>query len=95
VEEFALLRVRLTPKGGRSALLKYEQEVLYARVAAPPADGAANRALFELLADALDISRSRLAFQAGETGRNKVLRVAGLDAVALKTRIEQALGIRR
>jgi uncharacterized protein YggU (UPF0235/DUF167 family) len=95
VEEFTLLRVRLTPKGGRNALIKYEDEVLYARVAAPPVDGAANRAMLALLADALEVPRSRLAFQSGETGRDKVLRVAGLDAAVLKLRIEQALGIRR
>jgi|SRR5579871_1522797 len=91
VAEFALLRVRLTPKGGRDALIKYEAGVLYARVAAPPIEGAANKALLDLLSDSLAVSKSRLVFQSGETSRDKVLRVMGLDAEALNARIASAL----
>jgi hypothetical protein len=87
----ALLRVRLTPKGGRDALIKWEAGVLHARVAAAPVEGAANRALIALLADALAVPKSRISFQAGETSREKVLRIAGLDAAAVETRLEAAL----
>lgn len=89
--ESALLRVRLTPKGGRDALIRRDGEVLYARVAAPPVDGAANRALIALLAEALHIPKSRIALQSGQTGRDKLLRVEGLDAEALEARLEAAL----
>ena len=89
--DFALLRVRLTPKGGRNALIKREGDILYARVSAPPVDGAANKALLELLSDILDVPKSRLAFQSGETGRDKALRVYGLSAATLERRIASAL----
>ena len=89
--ESALLRVRLTPKGGRNALVRREGDVLYARVAAPPVDGAANRALIALLAETLDIARSRITFQSGQTSRDKVLRVEGLDADTLSARLEAVL----
>ena len=91
VADFVLLRVRLTPKGGRNALIKYEGDILYARVTAPPIDGAANKALLELLSDVLSVPKSHLAFQSGETSRDKVLRVTGLDADALEVRIASAL----
>ncbi|HZO87377.1 MAG TPA: DUF167 domain-containing protein [Chthonomonadaceae bacterium] len=89
--DYLLLRVRLTPKGGRDALIKREGEVLHARVAAPPVDGAANKALLTLLADVLDIPKSRLTLQSGQTSREKVIRVEGLDAQTLAARIEAAL----
>lgn len=89
--ESALLRVRLTPKGGRDALIRREGEVLYARVAAPPVAGAANRALIALLADTLDVAKSRITLQSGQTSREKVLRVEGMDAEALAARLEAAL----
>lgn len=89
--EFTLLRVRLTPKGGRAALTKWENDILYARVAAPPVDGAANKALIALLSDALDIPKSRFVFHSGETSRDKVLRLEGLDAPTLATRIAATL----
>lgn len=89
--DFAVLRVRLTPKGGRDALIRKEGETLHVRVAAPPVDGAANRALIALLSDRLKIPKSRIAFQSGETSREKVLRIEDMDATALNERIAVAL----
>ncbi len=86
MEESALLRVRLTPKGGRNEVIRREGDVLHVRVAAPPVDGAANRALIELLSDVLKVPKSRIAFHSGETSREKTLRIAGLDAAALENR---------
>ena len=93
MSEWILLRVRLTPKGGRDALMKWEEETLFARVAAPPVDGAANRALIALLSNALALPKSRIAFQSGETARIKTLRVEGIDAETMHARIAHALKI--
>lgn len=89
--DFTLLRVRLTPKGGRNALIRQAEGVLHVRVAAPPIDGAANKALIALLADTLDLPKSRLSFHSGETSREKVLRVEGLSAEVLEARLQAAL----
>jgi uncharacterized protein YggU (UPF0235/DUF167 family) len=59
---------------------------LKARVAAPPIDGAANRALLRLIAGALDLPRSRVRLAAGATNRRKVVEVDGVDAAALRGR---------
>lgn len=93
MSEFTLLRVRLTPKGGRDALMKWEEQTLFARVAAPPVNGAANRALIALLSDTLDIPKSRITFQSEETARTKTLRIEGMDANTLHARIARALEI--
>ncbi len=86
-----MLRVRLTPKGGRNEIIRREGGVLYVRVAAPPVDGAANRALIELLSETLKVPKSQVAFQAGETSREKTLRIAGLDSAALEARLAAIL----
>ena len=65
--------------------------MLYVRVAAPPVDGAANKVLIELLSSVLKVPKSRIAFQAGETSREKTLRIAGLDAATLETRLIEAV----
>jgi len=91
MEDFARLRVRLTPKSGRDALVKREAGVLYARVCAPPVDGAANRALIALLSESLHIARSRITFHTGETSRDKVVQFAGLTPEALDARLADAL----
>ena len=91
MDESAVLRVRLTPKGRRNEVIRREAGVLYVRVAAPPVDGAANKALIELLSSALKVPKSRIAFQTGETSREKTLRISGLDAATLETRLIEAV----
>ena len=91
MHEFAVLRVRLTPRGGRNEVIRREAGVLYVRVAAPPVEGAANKALIELLASVLHVPKSRIAFEAGEASRDKTLRIVGLDAATLETRLIEAV----
>ena len=91
MDEFAVLRVRLTPKGGRNEVIRHEAGMLYVRVSAPPVDGAANKALIELLSSVLHVPKSRISFQSGETSREKTLRISGIDAAMLNTRIIAAV----
>jgi len=84
----ALLRIRLTPKGGRDAVTRYEEGILYARVSAPPVDGAANKALIALVAETLAVPKSSVAFHAGETSRDKVLRLETLSESELQQRLQ-------
>jgi uncharacterized protein len=54
--------------------------VLLARVSAPPLDGKANAALCRMLAKALAVPRTTVTVVRGQTARDKVVRVDGLDA---------------
>jgi len=68
--------VRLTPRGGADRVEGVgEDGVLRARVAAPPADGAANEALCRLLAHELGIARRSVRIVAGASSRRKVVEV--------------------
>lgn len=76
------LTIRLTPKGGRDALgpvarLADGSEVLAARVAAAPHEGAANAALLSLVAKAFAVPKSAVGLASGQTGRIKRLTIAG------------------
>ena len=85
------LRVRLTPKGGQDALVKWEADTLYVRVAAPPVGGAANRALVGLLSKTLRIAKSRVAILSGEASRDKTIQFEAISDSDLKARINDAL----
>ena len=79
------LKVRVTPKGGRDVvdgvvLLGDGQAVLKLRVRAVPEDGAANRAVIELLAKALHVPRSRLTLEQGVASRVKTVHLSGTMA---------------
>lgn len=75
-----LLRVRVTPKGGRDAIDGPGVDAaglahLKVRVSAPPEDGAANAAVVKLLAKSLKLPKSSLSIDSGATSRVKILRI--------------------
>jgi uncharacterized protein (TIGR00251 family) len=90
------LVVRLTPRGGRAAVVGIVADAdgrpaLQIRVAAPPVDGAANQALVAFLADALGMRKSDIAIRSGATSRVKVLHLSG-DSATLAARLSALCG---
>ena len=84
--------VRLTPKGGADRIdglvrLDDGRSVVKARVAAPPEDGKANKALIALLAKQWGCAKSQLTVGAGAAGRLKRIDIAG-DGAKLAARLE-------
>ena len=83
-EEGAGLRlaVRVTPKASRSSVAGIIADadgrpLLSIRIAAPPVDGAANEELIRFLAKQLRLRASDITIASGETGRVKMVRLAG------------------
>lgn len=86
------LRVRVTPRSARNEAVRYDEGVLYVRVTAPPVEGAANRAVTELVARLLAIPRSHVTVRSGTSGRDKLLSVEGVAETDMITRIRASLG---
>jgi uncharacterized protein len=88
------LRIRVTPRARRTALAGIVEvdgrPALAIRLAAPPVDGAANKALLAFLARQLQMPKSSLHIVAGETSRLKVVAVAGFPPDGLLEWIAQA-----
>ncbi len=59
-------------------------EALKVRLAAPPVDGAANSALIDLLAEALDVPRRAVTIVAGASSRSKLVQVDGIASGAVE-----------
>jgi uncharacterized protein (TIGR00251 family) len=81
------LRVRVQPRASRDALSGEREGALVVRLAAPPVEGAANEALARFLGKTLGVAPSAVRVVSGATGRNKVVRVAGLDAATARERL--------
>jgi uncharacterized protein (TIGR00251 family) len=81
------LIVHARPGAKRSAVAGLHGTALCVRIAAPPLDGAANREIVRLLAEALGVSRSAVAVRAGARGRSKRVHVMGLDPTAVLARL--------
>jgi uncharacterized protein (TIGR00251 family) len=76
----AVLELLVQPRASRSQVKGEHDGRLKIQLAAPPVDGEANAALLAFLADALSVKRADVALLAGETGRRKRVRVAGVTA---------------
>jgi uncharacterized protein (TIGR00251 family) len=73
-----LLAVRVTPRAARDAIGPWRQGRLTIRTTAPPVDGAANKALCQLLASTLRLPASAVQVVRGQRGRDKLVRIMGL-----------------
>ena len=82
-----LLHVRVTPRARRNALGGMEEGVLAVRLAAPPVEGAANKALIALLAEAFGVSKSAVRVESGARSRHKRVRILGLSEEEVARRL--------
>jgi uncharacterized protein len=71
------LPVRVQPRARRNEVVGWHGATLRVRVTAPPAEGRANHAVIELLAEALGLPRSSIELVSGASGRDKLVRVGG------------------
>jgi uncharacterized protein (TIGR00251 family) len=83
----ATFAVKVHPRAKKNAITGELGEALKLSLTAPPVDGRANDACIEFFANLLDVPRSSVTIASGETGRNKVMRVTGISAGAVRRRI--------
>jgi hypothetical protein len=81
------LRVRVQPRASKDALGGEREGALVVRLSAPPVEGAANEALARFLGRTLGIAPSAVQVVRGATGRQKLVAIAGLDAVTARERL--------
>jgi uncharacterized protein len=86
-----ILAIRVTPRSSRPGIGEWKTDpggrpFLQVRVAAAPADGAANDEAVRLLAKALGVHKSSVAIISGETARLKRVELP-LDEAELRLRL--------
>ena len=82
-----LLSIRVVPRAHANAVTRDESGALRARLTAPPVEGAANRALIDLLARELGLKRADLEVVSGARGRQKLVAVHGCSKAELAPRL--------
>ena len=82
-----LLEIRVIPRASKTTVGGSRDGRLVVRVTAPPVDGAANLSAVAALAQTLRLPRQAVRLVAGETSRNKVVEIAGLDPGEVRRRL--------
>jgi uncharacterized protein (TIGR00251 family) len=83
----ATFAIKVQPRTKKNAIAGEVGDALKLALTAPPVDGRANEACIEFLANLLKVPRSSVTIASGGTGRNKVIRVAGMSADEVRTRL--------
>ncbi|GBF33286.1 hypothetical protein DCCM_2385 [Desulfocucumis palustris] len=75
-----IIKVRVQPRASRNQLAGIMDDALRVRITAPPVDGEANEACIKFLAEVFKVPRQSVQLVSGHTGRNKMIRIAGINA---------------
>lgn len=81
------IAVKVTPRASKDEIGEALGAELRIKVTAPPVDAAANEALIRLLAETLGCSRSSIQIIRGQTSRHKLIKVFGLTAKSILTKL--------
>jgi uncharacterized protein len=79
--------VKVHPRAKKNAITGQVGDAVKLALTAPPVDGKANDACIAFFAKLLKVPRSSVTIAAGQTSRNKVIRVAGLSAEDVRQRL--------
>jgi uncharacterized protein len=87
----AMFAVKVHPRAKKNAITGEVGDALKLALTAPPVDGAANAACTRFLAQLLELPRASVTIAAGESSRQKLIRVAGLSAAEVERRLSSHL----
>ncbi len=73
--EDIILDVRIQPRASKDEIVGFHGNRLKIRITAPPVDGRANQHLIAYLASVFKVPRRDIVLLAGETGREKRIKV--------------------
>lgn len=79
--------IHVQPRAKKPGIDGTHGDALRVRVHAPPVEGAANEAVVALLAAALGVPARAVHIAAGQSGRQKLVDVDGVDAAVAMSRL--------
>jgi uncharacterized protein (TIGR00251 family) len=88
----AALTIRVTPRARKTELGGVlEDGTVRIRVAAPPVEGKANKALVKYLSELFGVRKNKIEIVAGEKGLDKIISIDGMPATEVEERIQEYL----
>lgn len=88
----ATFRVKVNPRARKNAITGAQGDALKLALTAPPVEGRANDACIEFVAKFLNVPRSSVTIAAGESSRQKLIRVRGARAAQVEEKLRSILG---
>jgi uncharacterized protein (TIGR00251 family) len=87
----ATFHVKVHPRAKKNAITGEVGDALKLALTAPPVEGRANQACIAFFAEILNVPRSSVTIAAGDSNRNKVIRVRGLSAAQIEAKLSRQI----
>jgi len=87
-EERVVIVVQVQPNTSQNKVIRFEDGILYLRIAAPAVKGKANRELLNFLSDILGVGKTSLTIVKGITNRRKVIAIEGLKQTEVTAKLK-------
>lgn len=81
------IRIYVAPQSSANKVVGVHNGAIKVALTAPPVEGAANKALVEFLAKLLGVPRSGVGIIAGETSRQKIVQVRGIEVGKVQSKL--------
>lgn len=82
------LKVKVIPNASKPEISGWLGHELKVKVSVQPEKGKANKAVIDLLAKSLNVSKQAMSIESGQTSPHKVIAVQGIDKHELLARID-------
>ena len=84
--------VRVQPNASQNEVLRFQDSVLYIKIAASPVKGRANQELIKFLSSIMGVGKSSLTIEKGVTAKRKVMSIDGLTQGQVMEKLESLVG---
>ena len=88
----ATLQVKVHPRARKNAITGVVGDAIKIALTAPPVEGRANEACVKFLSEFLNVPRSSVTIAAGESSRQKLIRIAGMTAAQVEEKLRAVIG---
>ena len=88
----ATFQVKVHPRARKNAITGVVGDALKLTLTAPPVEGRANEACVKFLTEFLNVPRSSVTIAAGESSRQKLIRIAGMRAAQVEDKLRAMIG---
>jgi len=86
-DEGITVEIKVQPRASRNQIVGEQEGMLKVKLTAPPVEGEANQALVDYLASVLDTPRRNVVLVKGESSRQKIVAINGMNREAFLKKI--------
>ncbi|MEW6067238.1 MAG: DUF167 domain-containing protein [Nitrospirota bacterium] len=76
-----VLKIKVQPRSSKKGISAISDNTIKVCVNAPPAGGAANGELIEILSEAFDIKKTAIKIIRGKSSKDKIVEIQGIDSI--------------